>query len=117
MAQAEVVTRHNEVCRDLYLVLSGSLSSWRGELQMGALGPGNPFGEMSLYEAPALITVKADGPASILVFPLHDLQLLLKKDTAVAAKLSMNLLRRVYQRFGEIGVVVDRLRDAVERGQ
>ena len=90
VAAGEVVFSEGDLCDQLFLTLDGALTVWAAGHRVGVMGPGDPFGEMSLHEAPSLATIRAEGPANVLVFPLHEVQLLLKSEIALAAKLTMN---------------------------
>jgi len=112
VAKDEWIFRQDELVSDIYLVIDGATSVWNGEVRVGWHGPGDPFGELSLYAAPSLIGIKTDQTTRLLIFPLSEVQKLIRTDTAIGAKLAMNALQRVWQRFQQIAGQVARLRAA-----
>ncbi len=89
---------------DIYLVLDGSFSIMDKDLVVGWHGPGDPFGELSLFPGESLIAVRADKPSRLLVFPIAQLQELIHSDPAMGVKLSLNALHRVWQRFQQLAI-------------
>jgi hypothetical protein len=108
--QGQQVVGEEELGTELFLVLDGSLSAWMEGTQVGVLGPGDPFGELTLHPVPAVATIRAESRARILVFPLSDIQHLQRSDSAVAAKLAMNCLKRVWQRLHQLARATNHLR-------
>jgi serine/threonine protein phosphatase PrpC len=96
------VVLENHPCAELFLVLEGTLAVSVNGIQVGALGPGDPFGELSLHPTVSLTMVRAESRARLLVFPLEEVRSLLASDTALTAKLAMNCLERVWQRLHEL---------------
>lgn len=98
----EFVFRQGELGADLFLLLEGTLSASVDGKRMGSLGPGETFGELSLFPGPNLGTIQAESRSRMLVFPLGEIQHLLRSDTALAAKLAMNCLKRVWKGFHDV---------------
>jgi CRP-like cAMP-binding protein len=72
----------------LFLVLAGKLEAARGNAVLGALGPGDIFGEMSLLEdTPAMATVRAVARSWVLILPRADFDELATKHPAIRAQL------------------------------
>lgn len=108
----EVLVQAGELCSDVCLLIDGALSAWNDQDRVAVLGPSDPYGELSLYPAPALVTIRADARSRVLVFPLSEVASLLNSDSTLAAKLAMNALKRVWQRFLQLAQVSVRLRAA-----
>lgn len=72
----------------LFLVLAGKLEAVRASAVLGALGPGDIFGEMSLLEdAAAMATVRAKTRAWVLILPRADFVDLSAKHPAIVDQL------------------------------
>lgn len=106
----EVFITAGQPVQHIFLVLDGMLSTWREGIRVGWLGPGDPFGELSLHPGSSAVTVQADQPSRILMFPLDEMQALMRTDTALGVKLALNALHRVWQRFLGLSDQVTRLR-------
>lgn len=101
-----------EPCSELCLILDGAVTvSFQG-VQIGQAGPGDPVGEMTLHPEPAMATYRAERPTHLLVFPLSEVQRLMQCDTALAAKLAMNCLKRLRGRLIGLAAATSRLRAA-----
>jgi serine/threonine protein phosphatase PrpC len=111
----EVALRENEPGHDLGLVVEGKLSAWRDGTQIGVVGPGDPFGNLALHPTPYVATMRAEETTSVLVFPIGEIEHLLSSDVALAAKLAMNALTRVWQRFWVTTAAASRLLSSGER--
>ena len=111
VAAGEVVFSEGDLCDQLFLTLDGALTVWAAGHRVGVMGPGDPFGEMSLSPAISPVTVRAEQPSRVLAFPLSEVQQLLASDVSIAAKLAMNSLRRVWQRMSQISAANIRLRN------
>lgn len=98
----EVVIPQDHWVSDIYLVLDGRLSILDNDAAVGWHGPGDPFGELSLFPAESPIAIRADQPSRLLVFPIAQLQELIHSDPAMGLKLTMNALHRVWQRFQQM---------------
>lgn len=99
----ETVFQAGQRVSDIYLTIDGMFSIVRGDIKAGWLGPGDPFGELSLVPADSMVTVRADQPSRILRFPLEQVQNLMRSDSALGVKLALNALNRVWQRFISLG--------------
>ncbi len=106
----EVFITAGQHIQHVFLVLDGMLSIWRDDVRVGWLGPGDPFGELSLHPGNSVVTIKADQPTRILMFPLSEMQALMRSDTGLGVKLAMNALHRVWQRFLGLSDQVARLK-------
>ena len=79
-----------------YLVLSGRVEIVRDGQSLGAFGPGDFFGEMSLIDhAPRSATIKALEPTTCLMLSSWDFKALLEKHPSIAVKLLEVLSRRL----------------------
>ncbi len=79
-----------------YLVLSGRVEIVRDGQSLGAFGPGDFFGEMSLLDhAPRSATIKALEPTTCLMLSSWDFKALLEKHPSIAVKLLEVLSRRL----------------------
>ncbi len=110
VAPGEHIIRKGEFVSEIFLVLDGGVSVWNDNVRSGWHGPGDPFGELSLHPAESLISIKTELPSRILVFPLDEVQHLIRTDTAIGAKLALNALKRVWQRFQQLAKLVATLR-------
>ena len=102
VSAGEDVFKKDEWVSDIYLVLDGQTSVWHDDVRVGWHGPGDPFGELSLFPAESLVTVRADVPTRLLRFPIAQLQELIASDHSVGVKLTLNALARVWQRFQQV---------------
>jgi len=88
-----------------YLILSGRVEILRGGTSLGAFGPGEFFGEMSLLEsAPRSATIKAIEVTACLMLSSWDFKALLEHHPSIAIKLLEVLSRRLRaadERIGE----------------
>ncbi len=79
-----------------YLVLTGRVEIIRDGQSLGAFGPGDFFGEMSLLDhAPRSATIKALEPTNCLMLSSWDFKALLEKHPSIAVKLLEVLSRRL----------------------
>lgn len=79
-----------------YLILSGRVEIVRDGQSLGAFGPGDFFGEMSLLDhAPRSATIKALEPTVCLMLSSWDFKALLEKHPSIAVKLLEILSRRL----------------------
>lgn len=103
LAAGEIVFEAGQRVNDIYLVLDGRMSIWRDGIKAGWMGPGDPFGELSLMPGDSMVTVKAEQPSRILRFPLEQVQNMIRSDSSLGVKLALNALHRVWQRFLSLG--------------
>ncbi len=79
-----------------YLVLSGRVEILRDGTSLGAFGPGDFFGEMSLLDqAPRSATIRALDQTVCLMLSSWDFKALLEKHPSIAIKLLEVLSRRL----------------------
>jgi CRP-like cAMP-binding protein len=79
-----------------YLVLSGRVEILRDNRSLGAFGPGDFFGEMSLLDqAPRSATIRALEPTECLMLSSWDFKSLLERHPSIAIKLLEVLSRRL----------------------
>ncbi len=79
-----------------YLILSGKVASERDGRALGAFGPGDFFGEMSLLDsAPRSATIRAIEPTRCLMLSSWDFKALLERTPSIAIKLLEVLSRRL----------------------
>lgn len=79
-----------------YLILTGRVELLRERNSLGALGPGDFFGEMSLLDnAPRSATVRAMEPTTCLMLSSWDFKSLLEQQPSIAVKLLEVLSRRL----------------------
>lgn len=79
-----------------YLILSGRVEILRDGTSLGAFGPGDFFGEMSLLDqAPRSATIRAIDATSCLMLSSWDFKALLEKHPSIAIKLLEVLSRRL----------------------
>ncbi|MDZ4180239.1 MAG: cyclic nucleotide-binding domain-containing protein [Coriobacteriia bacterium] len=79
-----------------YLILEGRVEILRDNQSLGAFGPGDFFGEMSLLDhAPRSATIRALEPATCLMLSSWDFKALLEKHPSIAIKLLEILSRRL----------------------
>jgi len=79
-----------------YLVLNGRVEILRDGVSLGAFGPGDFFGEMSLLDqAPRSATIRALDQTTCLMLSSWDFKTLLEKQPSIAIKLLEVLSRRL----------------------
>lgn len=79
-----------------YLVTSGRVEILRDGRSLGAFGPGDFFGEMSLLDqAPRSATIRAIEPTECLMLSSWDFKALLERHPSIAIKLLEVLSRRL----------------------
>ena len=79
-----------------YMILAGRVEILRDGVSLGAFGPGDFFGEMSLLDsAPRSATIKALDHVSCLMLSSWDFKALLERHPSIAIKLLEVLSRRL----------------------
>ena len=79
-----------------YLILAGRVEILRDDKSLGAFGPGDFFGEMSLLDqAPRSATIKALEQTQCLMLSSWDFKALLERHPSIAIKLLEVLSRRL----------------------
>jgi PPM family protein phosphatase len=87
-----------------YLITSGRVEILRDGVSLGAFGPGDFFGEMSLLDsAPRSATIRAIEPTSCLMLSSWDFKALLERHPSIAVKLLEVLSRRLRATDERIG--------------
>jgi CRP-like cAMP-binding protein len=95
-ADGEPIVRQGQVGNGLVIVLTGGVRVVGGTTELGHLGPGESFGELSVIDQqPRTATVLADGPTTCLALASWDLLGLLERDHHLA----LNLLRSLAARL------------------
>jgi CRP-like cAMP-binding protein len=79
-----------------YLIIAGRVEILRDGVSLGAFGPGDFFGEMSLLDqAPRSATIRALDPTQCLMLSSWDFRSLLEAQPSIAIKLLEVLSRRL----------------------
>ena len=79
-----------------YLITAGRVEILRDGVSLGAFGPGDFFGEMSLLDsAPRSATIRALEPVSCLMLSSWDFKSVLERHPSIAIKLLEVLSRRL----------------------
>jgi CRP-like cAMP-binding protein len=79
-----------------YMILSGRVEIIRDGRSLGAYGPGDFFGEMSLLDnAPRSATIRALDPTRCMMLSSWDFKALIEKTPSIAVKLLEVLSRRL----------------------
>lgn len=79
-----------------YMVIAGRVEILRDSHSLGAFGPGDFFGEMSLLDqAPRSATIRAIDPTTCMMLSSWDFRSLLEKTPSIAVKLLEVLSRRL----------------------
>jgi len=92
----QIVVTQGTPGQAFYLVMEGRVEYLRDGSVLGAFGPGEFFGEMSLLdEAPRSATVRAVEQTSCLMLSSWDFKALLLKKPQIAVKLLEVLSRRI----------------------
>lgn len=95
-APGELIVREGQVGNGLYIVVAGAVRIVGGTRELERLGPGEPFGELSVIDRqPRSATVVADGPTTCLALASWDLDELLAR----SPRLAQNLLRGLVGRL------------------
>jgi len=92
----QIVVTQGSLGQAFYLVLSGRVEIRRDGKSLGAFGPGEFFGEMSLLDqAPRSATVRAVEQTSCLMLSSWDFRALLENQPSIAIRLLEVLSRRL----------------------
>ncbi len=95
-APGQIIVTQGTPGQAFYLVLSGRVEILRDGVSLGAFGPGDFFGEMSLLDqAPRSATIRAIDPTVCLMLSSWDFKALLEKHPSIAIKLLEVLSRRL----------------------
>ncbi|PKQ30316.1 MAG: hypothetical protein CVT60_00865 [Actinobacteria bacterium HGW-Actinobacteria-10] len=92
----QVIVTQGTPGQAFYLVISGRVEIIRDGQSLGAFGPGDFFGEMSLLDsAPRSATIRAIDPTTCLMLSSWDFKALLEAHPSIAIKLLEILSRRL----------------------
>lgn len=93
---AQIIVTQGTPGQAFYLILEGRVEIIRDGQSLGAFGPGDFFGEMSLLDqAPRSATIKAIDATNCLMLSSWDFKALLEKHPSIAVKLLEVLSRRL----------------------
>ena len=95
-APGQIIVTEGTPGHAFYAVVSGRVEILRDGRSLGAFGPGDFFGEMSLLDqAPRSATIRAIEPTTCLMLSSWDFKALLEKHPSIAIKLLEVLSRRL----------------------
>lgn len=95
-APGQIIVTQGTPGQAFYLVLSGRVEILRDDISLGAFGPGDFFGEMSLLDqAPRSATIRALDNTTCLMLSSWDFRSLLERHPSIAIKLLEVLSRRL----------------------
>lgn len=95
-APGQIIVTQGTPGQAFYLILSGRVEILRDGTSLGAFGPGDFFGEMSLLDsAPRSATIRAIESTQCLMLSSWDFKALLEKHPSIAVKLLEVLSRRL----------------------
>jgi CRP/FNR family cyclic AMP-dependent transcriptional regulator len=95
-AAGQIIVTQGTPGQAFYTVLSGQVEIVRDGRSLGAFGPGDFFGEMSLLDqAPRSATIQAIEPAACLMLSSWDFKSVLERHPSIAIKLLEVLSRRL----------------------
>jgi len=94
--EGQIIVTQGTPGQAFYLILSGRVEIIRDAQSLGAFGPGDFFGEMSLLDqAPRSATIKALEPTLCMMLSSWDFKALLEQHPSIAVKLLEILSRRL----------------------
>ena len=92
------LVREGEAGKELFVVMSGKADVVRGGQQVAALGPGDVFGELALFDpAPRNATVRAAELLSLVVIGREPFQVLLGRSAAIRNEILRGMAHRIHQ--------------------
>lgn len=93
-ADGEVILSEGDPSDSLYLIVEGHVRLSSGSAEISRMGPGDHFGELSLFADRGLrtATATAEGDALLLAIPAEPFRELVREDPVVGNKLLWNLL-------------------------
>lgn len=95
-APGQIIVTQGTPGQAFYLITSGRVAIERDSLALGAFGPGDFFGEMSLLDsAPRSATIRAVEETHCLMLSSWDFKSLLEQHPAIAIRLLEVLSRRL----------------------
>ena len=93
---AQVIVTQGTPGQAFYMITAGRVEILRDGVSLGAFGPGDFFGEMSLLDqAPRSATIRAIDQVSCLMLSSWDFRALLERHPSIAIKLLEVLSRRL----------------------
>lgn len=108
-AGGDTIVRQFEKNYDLMIVMEGQarICSFSGET-IAEVGAGSLIGEMALIDdQPRSATVTAMGPTQVAVLPYEDLKNVLAHDSAITAKIVLNIAKVLSQRLRTTNMQLD----------
>jgi len=101
---AQIIVTQGAPGQAFYMITLGRVEILRDGVSLGAFGPGDFFGEMSLLDsAPRSATIRALDDVSCLMLSSWDFKALLERHPAIAIKLLEVLSRRLRAADARIG--------------
>lgn len=95
-----VLTRQGRLGREFILIVEGTARVERDGVDVGHLGPGDFFGEMSLIDGkPRLASVIAETPCELLVVDRHTFSPLLETVPGLQRAMMLNLVSRLREAY------------------
>ena len=95
-APGQIIVTQGTPGQAFYMITAGRVEILRDGVSLGAFGPGDFFGEMSLLDsAPRSATIRALDPVSCLMLSSWDFKSLLERHPSIAIKLLEVLSRRL----------------------
>jgi CRP-like cAMP-binding protein len=100
----DVICHEGELSNEMFIISSGKVLVCKTiesqlETVLARFGPGECFGEFSLFDsAPRSATVQAEEATELLVFKRSDLEMVIQKDPTLAANFLLVLLDEIAQR-------------------
>ena len=93
---AQIIVTQGTPGQAFYMITAGRVEILRDGVSLGAFGPGDFFGEMSLLDsAPRSATIRAIDQVSCLMLSSWDFKALLERHPSIAVKLLEVLSRRL----------------------
>lgn len=112
LKRGQVLVRESEAGEEMFVVLRGSMViskaiTGRVEQVLARIGPGDFFGEMSLFDrSPRSATVQADADATVLVLDREALRRLTEQNPRAAAAFFQALVQVFIERLRASGDLV-----------
>jgi CRP-like cAMP-binding protein len=92
----QVLTKQGQPGSEFFVVVEGKARATRKNVEIGTLGPGSFFGEMSLLEdLPRVATITTTEPTTVLVVHARDFNRLITDMPSVDRKMLVVLARRL----------------------
>lgn len=112
-ADGDVIVRKGETGKCMFIVQQGNVDvvvdSEGGEITLARLGPGDTFGEMTLFtKSPRSATVRAAGEARVLTVDKRQFLKRIHQDPSLAFLIMRKLCERIEALNGEVIRLTDR---------